>query len=64
MSTSKANVIEKLNLMSDDLDETEIVDRLCMLYQLEHSVRRCAEEGTYSDDDFMEHFRRKKEQYN
>lgn len=64
MSTSKANVIEKLNLIPDDLDETQIVERLYMLLRLEHSRQRCEEEGTYSDQDFINHFNKKKEQYN
>ena len=49
MSTSKANVTEKLNLIPDDLDETQIVEQLYMLLRLEHSRQRCEEEDTYSD---------------
>ena len=64
MSTSKENVIEKLNLIPDDLDEAQIVERLYMLLRLEHSRQRCEEEGTYSDQDFIDHFNKKKEQYN
>ena len=64
MSTTKENVIEKLNLIPDDLDEAQIVERLYMLLRLEHSRQRCEEEGTYSDQDFIDHFNKKKEQYN
>ena len=64
MSTSKENVIEKLNLIPEDLDEAQIVERLYMLLRLEHSRQRCEEEGTYSDQDFIDHFNKKKEQYN
>lgn len=64
MSTSKANVTEKLNLVPDDLNETQIVQRLYMLLRLEHSRQRCEEEGSYSDQDFINHFNMKKEQYN
>lgn len=61
MSTSKANVIEKLNLIPDDLDETQIVERLYMLLRLERSRQLCEEDGTYSDQDFINHFNKKKD---
>ncbi len=63
MSTSKANIIEKINLMPDDMDETQLVERLYMLMRLEHSQKRCEEEGTYTDEQVAEHFARKREQY-
>lgn len=46
MSAAKANVIENLNKISNDLDEMEIIERLYMLFRLEHSKKRCKEEGT------------------
>lgn len=46
MSAAKANVLENLNKLSNDLDEMEIIERLYMLFRLEHSKNRCKEEGT------------------
>lgn len=63
MSTSKASVIEKINLMPDDMDEEQLVERLYMLMRLEHSQKRCEEEGTYTDEEVAGHFARKREQY-
>lgn len=50
MSRAKAIVLENINKISDDLDEMEIVERLYMLFRLEHSKKRCREEGTISQD--------------
>lgn len=63
MSRSKENVIDKINRMPDDMDEDQLVERLYMLTCLEHSRKRCQEEGTYTDEDVVRHFARKKEQY-
>lgn len=62
MSSSKANIMEKLNHIPDDMNEEEIIERLYMLTRLEHSRNRCEEEGVYSDEEIAEHFmeRRKK----
>ncbi len=62
MSASKANVIKKINLMPDDMDEAELVERLYMLTRLEHSKQRCKAEGTYTDAEVAEHFTRRREQ--
>lgn len=51
MSSSKASIIEKLNHISDDMNEEEIIERLYMLMRLEHSRNRCDEEGVYSDEE-------------
>ena len=48
MSTAKATILENISKISDELDELEIVERLYMLSRLEHSKRRCCEEGTVS----------------
>ena len=46
MSIAKVAIIENINKISDDLDEMEIIERLYMLSRLEHSRKRCQEEGT------------------
>lgn len=46
MSVAKTTIIDKLNKISDDLEEMEIIERLYMLSRLEHSKKRCKEEGT------------------
>lgn len=63
MSSSKANVIEIINSMPDDMNEAQLVERLYMLMRLEHSKNRCEEEGTVSDEEVALHFAKKKEQY-
>lgn len=63
MSGSKANVIEKINRMPDDMDEVQLIERLYMLTRLEHSQKRCEEEGTYTDEDVAAYFAKKREQY-
>lgn len=60
MSSSKASIIEKLNHISDDMNEEEIIERLYMLMRLEHSRNRCDEEGVYSDEEVAEHFAAKR----
>ena len=60
MSNSKANIIEKLNHISDDMTEEQIIERLYMLMRLEHSRNRCDEEGVYSDDEVASHFAAKR----
>lgn len=62
MSDSKASVIEKINMMPDDMDEVQLIERLYMLARLEHSRKRCKEEGTYTDAEVAEHFARRREQ--
>lgn len=56
MSSSKASIIEKLNHISDDMNEEEIIERLYMLMRLEHSRNRCDEDDVYSDEEAAEHF--------
>lgn len=46
MSAAKAIVLENINKISNDLNEMEIIERLYMLSRLEHSKKRCEEEGT------------------
>ena len=46
MSSAKSIVLENMNKISNDLDEMEIIERLYMLFRLEHSKKRCKEEGT------------------
>lgn len=60
MSSSKASIMEKLNHIPDDMNEEEIIERLCMLIRLEHSRNRCEEEGVYSDEEVAEHFAEKR----
>lgn len=61
MSTAKATVIERINNISDNLDEMQIIERLYMLARLEHSIKRCENEGTVSDSELDSHFRAKRE---
>lgn len=63
MSSSKQSVIEKINLMPDDMDESQLIERLYMLMRLEHSQRRCETEGTFTDDEVAAHFARKRKKY-
>lgn len=63
MNSSKKSVIEKTGLMSDDMNESQLIGRLYMLMRLEHSQKRCDAEGTYSDEAVAAYFERKREQY-
>jgi hypothetical protein len=63
MSSSKENVIDKINRMPDDMDESQLIERLYLLMRLEHSQQRCETEGTYTDEEVAEHFMRKREQF-
>ena len=63
MSTVKELIIDRVNSMSDDMDEMQVLDRLYMLSRLEHSRKRCETEGTIKDSDLDEHFREKRKQY-
>ena len=63
MNSSKKSVIEKISLMPDDMDESQLIERLYMLMRLEHSQKRCDAEGTYSDEAVAAYFERKREQY-
>lgn len=60
MSDSKASIIEKLNHISDDMNEEQIIERLYMLMRLEHSRNRCEKEGVYSDGEVAAHFAAKR----
>ena len=62
MSSSKLNVIERINRMPDDMDEVQLIERLYMLIRLEHSMKRCEEEGVYTDEELSEHFAEKRKQ--
>ena len=57
MSTAKELIIDRVNNMSDDMDENQMIDRLYMLSRLEHSRKRCQEEGTIKDSELDEHFK-------
>ena len=63
MSTAKELIIDRVNNMSDDMDENQMIDRLYMLSRLEHSRKRCQEEGTIKDSELDEHFKEKRRQY-
>ena len=57
MSTAKALLIDRINLISDDItDEMQIVEQLYVLTRLEHSKKRCEKEGTVSADEIRKHF--------
>ena len=61
MSTAKAMVIDRINNIPDNLDEMQIIERLYMLARLEHSIKRCEEEGSISVSDLDSHFKAKRE---
>ena len=61
MSSAKATVIDRIGNISDSLDEMQIIERLYMLARLEHSIKRCEEEGSISDSDLDSHFKAKRE---
>lgn len=63
MSHAKALVIDKINSISDDMDEMQIIERLYMLTRLDHSIERCEKEGTLSTDDIKNHFTEKRNAY-
>lgn len=56
MSKSKKNILEKLDKIPDDMSEEQIIERLYMLMRLDHSMKRCEEEGVYSDEEVQAHF--------
>lgn len=64
MSTAKSLVIDKINMISDDItDEMQIVEQLYILMKLEHSKKRCEEEGTLSTGEVRKHFEEKRRNY-
>ena len=64
MSTAKALLIDRINLISDDItDEMQIVEQLYVLTRLEHSKKRCEKEGTVSTDEIRKHFAEKRRNY-
>lgn len=64
MSTAKSLVIDKINMISDDItDEMQIVEQLYILMKLEHSKKRCEEEGTLSTEEVRKHFEEKRRNY-
>jgi len=64
MSNAKANIIEHLKLISDDVtNEAEVLNRLCMLMRLEHSKERTKDEGTVPDAEVESYFAKKREQH-
>lgn len=56
MSKSKKYILEKLDQIPDDMSEEQIIERLYMLMRLDHSMKRCEEEGVYSDEEVQAHF--------
>lgn len=64
MSTAKSLVIDKINMISDEItDEMQIVEQLYILMKLEHSKKRCEEEGTLSTEEVRKHFEEKRRNY-
>lgn len=63
MSTAKTFLIDMINNASDELDEMQILEQLYVLSRLEHSKKRCAEEGTVSTQELREHFASKRREY-
>ena len=64
MSTAKAMIIDKVNQFSDDIcDEMQIVEQLYILTKLEHSKKRCEEEGTLSTQEVKDYFTAKNRKY-
>ncbi len=63
MSTAKELILDRVNNMPDDMDEEQMLDRLYMLSRLEHSRKRCLEEGTIKDSELNEHFKEKRRRY-
>lgn len=64
MSTAKSLVIDKINMISDDItDEMQIVEQLYILMKLEHSKKRCEKEGTLSTEEVRKHFEEKRRNY-
>ena len=56
MSTAKTLVIDRINTFSDDIDEMQLIEQLYVATRLEHSKKRCAEEGTITTQALKEHF--------
>ena len=64
MSEAKAAVMNNLKKIPDTItDEMEVINRLYALARLEHSKKRCEEEGVLSDEDVEAHFLKKRESY-
>ncbi len=61
MSTAKSLLIDRINNISDDMDEMQILERLYMLSRFEHSLRRCETEGTVADSELDAIFAKKRE---
>ena len=63
MSSAKSTLIDRIKNISDDLDEMQIIEQLYVLNRLEHSKRRCEEEGTISTEELKNHFANKRRAY-
>ena len=63
MSRAKSLLIDRINNVSDELDELQIIEQLYVLSRLEHSKKRCEEEGTISTHELREHFVNKRRSY-
>lgn len=63
MSTAKTLLIDRINNISDDMDEMQIIEQLYILSKLEHSKKRCEEEGTITTEELKNHFASKRRAY-
>ena len=63
MSSAKSILIDKINNVSDELDEMQIIEQLYVVSRLEHSKRRCEEEGTVTAKELKNHFANKRRAY-
>ena len=59
----KILVYDVENENSDDLDEMQIIEQLYVLSRLEHSKRRCEEEGTITTEELRNHFANRRREY-
>lgn len=63
MSSAKTVLIDIINNASDELDEMQLIEQLYVLSRLEHSKRRCEEEGTVTSEELKNHFAEKRRAY-
>ncbi len=63
MSTAKTLVIDKINTFPDDIDEMQLIEQLYVLTKLEHSRKRCKEEGTLTTQEIKSYFATKRRTY-
>ena len=63
MSPAKSTLIDRINSVSDELDEMQIIEQLYVLSRLEYSKRRCEEEGTITTEELKNHFANRRSEY-